>query len=311
MNTIEIPVDRIRVDRHQNIRQKNYEDNAEKWNELKAQIKERGIIVPVIVGKPDADGNYPLIDGFRRMGVTAELVKEGAAIKAVPACIRDGNDAETLVDRLICGDGVPFDPLEQAAVIYKLRSYKWPDEEIAQKTGRSAQWVKRTRDLLDHHPEVIQAIKDGQIAASEVRRIQTKVGGDKQITAAVVDEAIAETVKKGGNKATKAASDLAIVQLQASGAIPPVVTPASRGRKPMTAKAKAAAAARKAKLEAAKKSPRNADLIQFFADCTDFLNSADRKEKARVHGLLEFVGTSWRIRYAPFKHEEEEEGKAE
>lgn len=307
-NTMEIEVGRIMVDRHQNIRTKNYEDNPEKWNELKAQIKERGIIVPVIVGKPDADGNYPLLDGFRRMGVTAELIREGVEIKAVPASIREGNEAEMLVDRLICGDGVPFDPIEQAAVIYKLRSYKWKDEEIARKCGRSAQWVKNTRELLDQHPEVIESIKAGKIAASEVQRIHREVGGDKAITREVIDAGIKNAVAAGENKLTKAQADSTLQALAASGAIPPTVK-RTRGATPKSDKAKAAAKARAEKLAQAKKSPKAPDLILFFEDCAGMLRDKSPKVRARVYDLLEFVGTTWRLKFIPFKHEEEEEGE--
>lgn len=63
----------------------------EEMDDLVESIKKNGILVPVLV-RPDADNNYEMIAGHRRMHAAIKV-----GLKTIPAIIRDLDDDEAVV----------------------------------------------------------------------------------------------------------------------------------------------------------------------------------------------------------------------
>src|SRR3990167_1507126 len=133
-----------------------------KLEELAQSIREKGVLVPILV-RPVADG-YEVAYGARRLRA-AEL----AGLEAIPATVRDLTDAEVLEVALL--ENVTREDIneldEGAAYLQLHEKHGRSVEEIAAKTGKSADTIRARMKLCDLTKPGREALLEGKLDASK------------------------------------------------------------------------------------------------------------------------------------------------
>jgi len=127
--------------------------------ELKASIKQRGVIEPIIV-RPVAHGTYELVAGERRWRAARAL-----GMAEVPAIIKTLSDKEALEYSLI--ENVQrenLNPLEEAKGYARLsEEFGYTQEDIASAVGKDRATITNLLRLLKLPQEIQQGLRDGVI----------------------------------------------------------------------------------------------------------------------------------------------------
>lgn len=162
---VEISVDQIQTNPHQ----PRTTFNGEQLNDLAASIKEHGVIQPLIVTQGDSPEGYTLIAGERRLQA-ARL----ANLDKVPVIVREATEQELLLLALIENvQRADLSPLETAEAYKHLsEQFKFTQEQIADRVGKSRVAVTNTMSLLDLSPAVRQALADGEISEGHARALK-------------------------------------------------------------------------------------------------------------------------------------------
>lgn len=177
--------------------------------ELAAYLEAGGVVPPVEV-RPRADGGVWLVDGHRRTralrlmdtrGTLPRSPKDSQAwVDVVPFI---GNDDERILRLDTSAQTKPLSPLGRARVYQALLARKWTVAEIARRTGKPVDTVRRALDLAAGNHDVHEMVKAGEvsptIAAKAVREhgdaagpvlaeqlTQAKASGKRKVTASVV-----------------------------------------------------------------------------------------------------------------------------
>ncbi len=157
----EIEVSAIRANRYQP-RQDFDEASLE---ELKDSIKSYGILQPILVRKLPGEG-YELITGERRLRA-AKL----AGVKAIPALVKEYNDAEiseiALIENIQRED---LNAIEEArAYDHLMKEFHLTQETMAEKLGRSRSHIANTLRLLKLAPKVQDYVSSGILSMGQAR----------------------------------------------------------------------------------------------------------------------------------------------
>jgi len=162
---LEISVDQIQTNPHQ----PRTTFNGEQLNDLAASIKEHGVIQPLIVTQGDSPESYTLIAGERRLQA-AKL----ASLEKVPVIVREATEQELLLLALIENvQRADLSPLETAEAYKHLtEQFKFTQEQIADRVGKSRVAVTNTMSLLELSPTVRQALADGEISEGHARALK-------------------------------------------------------------------------------------------------------------------------------------------
>jgi ParB/RepB/Spo0J family partition protein len=181
MNYVEVKLDQIVVT-GSNPRKRF--DKA-KHAELVASIREKGVIVPIILRSAGdcATSVLELVAGERRLKAARE-----AGLKTIPADIRKISEMEALELQIIENsqreDVHPLEEAEGYETLLKKHGYKSVDD-IAAKVGKSRSYVYGRMKLCDLIPENRKRFYDGWLSPSVallVARIPAhlqKEAGDK------------------------------------------------------------------------------------------------------------------------------------
>lgn len=155
--------------------------------ELKASIKQRGIIQPVIV-RPIAHGIYELVAGERRWRATQLL-----GIQHIPSIIKALSDQEALEYSLIENlQREELNPLEEARALAKLtEEFGYTQERVAETIGKDRSSVANALRLLKLPPEIQHAIRDGKLTAGHAKALLGVELATKQL------ELLRQTVTEG------------------------------------------------------------------------------------------------------------------
>jgi ParB family chromosome partitioning protein len=134
--------------------------------ELAASIRNQGIIQPLVVRRK-AD-HYELIAGERRWRAAMK-----AGLERVPVVVRDASDHEVLqlalVENLQRED---LNPIEEATGYRRLQEeFRWSQEEMAEKVGKSRPAIANSMRLLALPDEVQQEIAGGRLPAGQARAL--------------------------------------------------------------------------------------------------------------------------------------------
>ena len=134
--------------------------------ELTASIAQHGVIQPLSVRR--VGGCYELIAGERRLRAA-----QAAGLNEVPCIVMTMDDAESglaaLVENLQRQD---LDFLEEAMGISRLiRTQNLSQEQAARMLGKSQSAVANKLRLLRHSPEVLAAIKGGNLTERHARAL--------------------------------------------------------------------------------------------------------------------------------------------
>ena len=144
---------------------KNFDENA--LNELADSIKMHGVIQPIVVND-EGDGKYLIIAGERRYRAS-----KLAGLQTIPAVIKHYTPKQikeiSIIENLQRED---LNPIEAARAIKQLmEEYKWTQEVVAERIGKSRPVITNYLRLLNLTPEVISMVEEGTLSAGHARCI--------------------------------------------------------------------------------------------------------------------------------------------
>lgn len=134
---------------------------------LAKSVAEVGVLQPIIV-RPRPDGGYELIAGERRWRA-ARL----AGLDTIPAIIRRAEDVESLEQAIVENlHREDLNAVEEAAALRQLiDEFRYTQEQVARRVGRSRSAVANSLRLLQLPIEVQGWVRDGQLSAGHGRAI--------------------------------------------------------------------------------------------------------------------------------------------
>lgn len=142
---------------------KNFDEDA--LNELADSIKMHGVIQPIVVNDNN-DGTYLIIAGERRFRAS-----KLAGLASIPAVVKNYTPKQikeiSIIENLQRED---LNPIEAARAIKQLmEEYKWTQEVVAERIGKSRPVIANFLRLLSLTPEVLSMIEDGSLSAGHAR----------------------------------------------------------------------------------------------------------------------------------------------
>jgi ParB/RepB/Spo0J family partition protein len=149
-------------------------------DELTESIKTNGVRRPVMGYKVKEDGveYYYINDGSRRFEACRRLYEQGIEVK-VPFQLESKHttDQERAINRIISNEGKPYTPLELALEMKKLADWGWSNTEIAKRTSKKANYVRKLM-LLANAPMALQNfIREGRVKGSlAIIALEKKMG---------------------------------------------------------------------------------------------------------------------------------------
>lgn len=201
-NVLDVPIDRISPSPFQ----PRTRFDSERLDELARSINSQGLIEPLIVRPtPNASDSYQLIAGERRLRAARK-----AGLNVVPVLVRSLDDRRalemSLVENLAREDLGPID--EARALLRLSREFGLPQEEIAQRIGKSRPYVSNAIRLLDLPAAIVEMIENGELSAGQARPLialdeeQSQLEAARKIVASAVSargaEAMARAMRPSG-----------------------------------------------------------------------------------------------------------------
>lgn len=160
--------------------------NEESLQELAASLSEHGVLQPVLVR--EKGDKYEIIAGERRWRA-AQI----AGLHTIPAVIRQLDDSQageiSLIENLQREDLTAVE--EAQAYRQMMERYKYTQEMLAQKIGKSRSHIANTLRILNLPPSILEMIESGELSAGHARAILSLPGQKEQLAAA------REITKKG------------------------------------------------------------------------------------------------------------------
>ncbi len=157
----ELPISQI--DPNVNQPRKNFDEVA--LSELANSIRIHGVISPIIVVR-QPDGRYMIIAGERRWRASKK-----AGLLTIPAIVRDYTPQQvkeiSLIENLQRED---LNPIETAVAIRQLMDeYRYTQEQVADRIGKSRPAVANTLRLLTLTKPVIDLVESGKLSPGHAR----------------------------------------------------------------------------------------------------------------------------------------------
>ena len=174
--SVEIPISLI--DPNVNQPRKTFDEVA--MNELVNSIRIHGVISPIIVVRR-AD-RYMIIAGERRFRASKK-----AGLTTIPAIIRDYTEQQvkeiSLIENL---QREYLNPIETAVAIKQLMDeYKYTQEEVADRIGKSRPAIANTLRLLTLSQPVIELVASGRLSAGHARCLVVVENEESQLKLAM------------------------------------------------------------------------------------------------------------------------------
>ena len=137
-----------------------------KLTELKASIKEKGILVPILVRLKD--GKYQVVAGERRLKAARSL-----NVAEIPAIVREVSDQEALVLAMIENiQREELNPIEEAEPSKNLNEeFRYTQEMVAESVGKDRSTITNLLRLLKLPAEIQQSVYDGQLSVGHARAL--------------------------------------------------------------------------------------------------------------------------------------------
>lgn len=162
---VELPIEQIRANPYQPRRAVE----PEALEELKASIKQVGLLQPVVVRPaPEGSSGYQLIAGERRLRACQALGWE-----RIPAVTRDADDRTlltlALIENLQRDDLSPVD--EARGYERLLAEFSLTQQDIAAAVGRDRSTVANALRLLKLPEAVLAMVHDGQLTVGHARAL--------------------------------------------------------------------------------------------------------------------------------------------
>lgn len=127
---------------------------------LADSIRTQGVLQPIVVRPPTADGRYEIIAGERRFRASRL-----AGLKEVPAIIKDVSDEAAMAIALIENiQRENLNPVEEAEALDRLaKTYELSHSEVAEAVGKSRTSVTNLLRLLNLNDDVRLLLERGDI----------------------------------------------------------------------------------------------------------------------------------------------------
>lgn len=172
-NVLRIAIDQIEP----NPRQPRHDFDETALNELASSIRLHDIVQPITVSRLPS-GKYRIISGERRWRA-AKL----AALKDVPAYIRQANDQELLELALL--ENLQREDLNamEIALSYKrmMEELNYTQEQVAERMGKERSTVANYIRLLKLPPDIQVAVRKGELTMGHARALINVDTIDKQL----------------------------------------------------------------------------------------------------------------------------------
>ena len=160
---LQIPVESIVPNPHQ----PRLQFDDAKLQELASSIKEHGILQPITVTRLP-DGNFELIAGERRF-----QAGKLAGLTTIPALVREAGEREKLELAII--ENIQrhnLNPIEEAKAYLRLvDEFNLPQEQVAEKMGKSRSSVANTLRLLHLPVEIQRAVAEGKLSEGHAKAL--------------------------------------------------------------------------------------------------------------------------------------------
>ena len=142
----------------------HYDEN--KLAELKASIKEKGILVPILVRLKD--GKHEVVAGERRLKAARSL-----NVPEIPAIIREVSDQEALVLALVENiQREELNPIEEAEAYKKLiEEFRYTQDMVAESVGKDRSTITNLLRLLKLPAEIQQSVYGGELSVGHARAL--------------------------------------------------------------------------------------------------------------------------------------------
>lgn len=142
--------------------------NQKTYEELRDNIRELGILVPLIV-RPDVRG-YELVAGSRRFKAATEL-----GLENIPVLVREFTDDQVREVQLIeNAQREDLDPIDEARAYHELLKLPGYDvDQVAAKVGKSKSYVYQRLSLINLVPPAKVALEKGEILLGHARLLAT------------------------------------------------------------------------------------------------------------------------------------------
>ncbi|MCK5259877.1 MAG: ParB/RepB/Spo0J family partition protein [Candidatus Omnitrophica bacterium] len=142
----------------------NYDD--EKLNDLKASIKEKGVLQPILVR--EKAGQYEVVAGERRLKAARAL-----DLEEVPVIIKDVTDQEAFVIALVENiQREELNPIEEAEAYRKLiEEFSYTQEEVAQSVGKDRSTISNLLRVLKLPVEIRRSVYNGELSVGHARAL--------------------------------------------------------------------------------------------------------------------------------------------
>ena len=187
--------------------------NEENLKSLIESIREQGVIQPILVRKSNKN-NYELIAGERRLRAVKTLGHE-----KIPAIVKTINDESAAIYALL--ENVQrenLNPIEEAIGLEKLiRQFKFTQENLAKKTGKSRSHIANLIRLLSLDRYVIDLLSKKKIDMGHARALLSlshssqKIYADKVVSQKLsvreIERMVGENEVPGSKKTTKIKKD--------------------------------------------------------------------------------------------------------
>lgn len=187
--------------------------DEENLKSLIESIREQGVIQPILVRKSNKN-KYELIAGERRLRAVKTLGHE-----KIPAIVKTINDESAAVYALL--ENVQrenLNPIEEALGLEKLiRQFKFTQENLAKKTGKSRSHIANLIRLLSLDKYVIDLLSKKKIDMGHARALLSlshssqKIYADKVVSQKLsvreIERMVVENNAPGSKKTTKIKKD--------------------------------------------------------------------------------------------------------
>ncbi len=109
-----------------------------------------------------------VVNGHCRLAAVKLAISEGTDIRGIPCVIepKGTTDADRDLALLTTNNGLLFQPLEQVIPVMRMLSHGWTKKDIADKCGKSPQWVDNLLILNGAAAPLREAVVNNEISAT-------------------------------------------------------------------------------------------------------------------------------------------------
>ncbi|HHT0500740.1 TPA: ParB/RepB/Spo0J family partition protein [Raoultella ornithinolytica] len=161
-------------------------------------IKELGVLEPIIVWKDPENGRSCVVVGRQRVRHTLEanklLLKEGKTPLLVPGVVKRGS-AYQMAKYMVSENEIrrPDTPLGRAKKMSDAMDRGHDEDDLAVLFGCSVQTVRATLSLLDATQAVRDAVESGTVTATQARQLASLTPEEQRAKVAEIESATAGT----------------------------------------------------------------------------------------------------------------------